>query len=224
MKLDPRSARPRPAANDRRWYGVVSRWIDLRCPQGLQSAPISGIRRYRQRIVDQPDGPALDVLMLAYPEMRPGSLQQTSVSSVHTSVVEGGRGMAGVDSVRRAVVALNQGNVDAYQEAFAPSCLRWSSGSSVAAPAGDVADTLRALHAAFRDLRLDKELLLESGRYVIARWVITGLHEAAFGGIAASGRSIEVRTCEIYEFDGDLVVNTWSYGDPLEMPRQLGVA
>ena len=126
-----------------------------------------------------------------------------------------------VDAVRRAVAALNHGDVDTYAAAFAPSCARWMSGADEPVPAVDVANTLRALHAAFTDFRLDEELLVASEPYVIARWRTTGRHTTEFAGLAPTGRSVDVRTCEIYQLEAGLVVATWSYGDPADMYQQL---
>jgi predicted ester cyclase len=126
-----------------------------------------------------------------------------------------------LDAVRRAVAALNQGDVDTYAAAFAPGCGRWMSGADEPLPAADVANTLRALHRAFTDFRLDEELLVASGSYVIARWRTRGRHTAEFAGLAPTGRSVDVRTCEIYQLEAGQVVATWSYGDPADMYHQL---
>lgn len=129
----------------------------------------------------------------------------------------------GVEHVRAAVAALNRGDVDAYGAAFHPDCIRWSNDTGMAVPAAEVLETLRQLQAAFTDFRLTDELLFGCGDRVVARWRTRGVHTGEFASIPATGRSIDIRTCEVYELSGDLVVATWSYGDPTAMPRQLGL-
>jgi steroid delta-isomerase-like uncharacterized protein len=131
-------------------------------------------------------------------------------------------GSTGTDTVRAAVEALNRGDVTTYQSAFAADCERWMLGGVSPMTSAEVAATLRDLHRAFREFRLEEELLFGCGDRVVARWRTTGVHEGEFAGIAATGRSISVQTCEIYELTGGRVTATWSYGDPLDLARQLG--
>jgi hypothetical protein len=130
-------------------------------------------------------------------------------------------GMDGVARVRAAVDALNCGDIEGYETHFAPTCRRWTLGAGDPVSPAEVGVVLRDLHRAFRGFRLEEELLLGCGSHVVARWRSTGVHEADFAGIAATGRAISVQTCEIYELDGDLVVATWSYGDPADLAQQL---
>jgi predicted ester cyclase len=123
--------------------------------------------------------------------------------------------------VRAAVRALTAGAAPRYQEAFAPTCMRWTLGAGDAVPAGAVAEVLHDLHRAFDGFHLDEELLLDAGRHVVARWRTSGTHVAEYAGIAPTGRTFSVQTCEIYQLDGDAVVATWAYGDPMDLVRQL---
>jgi predicted ester cyclase len=130
-------------------------------------------------------------------------------------------GADGVALVRAAVDALNRGDIDGYSAHFAPGCVRWTLGGGVPVSPIEVAVVLRDLHRAFRGFHLHEELLLGCGSHVVARWRSTGVHEGEFAGMAPTGRSISVQTCEIYELDGDAVIATWSYGDPTDLVRQL---
>ena len=125
------------------------------------------------------------------------------------------------------VAALNAGDPERYLQAFTPTSLRWVPGIEEPFPLVDIAESIGQLTAAFTGFSLGEELLFESGRHVCARWLMTGTHTGEYLGIAPTGRSISVEQCEVYEFDADedgRVTNTWSYGDPLAMFRQLGVA
>jgi steroid delta-isomerase-like uncharacterized protein len=131
-------------------------------------------------------------------------------------------GGTGTEAVRAAVDALNRGDVATYESAFAANCERWMLGVATPMTSAEVATTLRDLHRAFREFRLEEELLFGCGDRVVARWRATGVHQGEFAGIAPTGRAISVETCEIYELTDGRVTATWSYGDPLDLARQLG--
>jgi len=120
-----------------------------------------------------------------------------------------------VEAVRLAVASLNGGDVDAYLAGFDPDCRRWISGFDQPLDFGDVGESLRQLSIAFEGLRLDEDVLFGDERFVCARWRMRGLHRAEYLGLAPTGRSIDVETCEVYEIDDGRVVNTWVYGDVL---------
>jgi len=71
-------------------------------------------------------------------------------------------------------------------------------------------------------VHLGEDLLFGSDRFVCARWRLVGVHTGSYFGIAATGTEISVQNCEVYEYDGTQVVAVWTYGDPLELLRQLG--
>lgn len=131
-----------------------------------------------------------------------------------------------VEAVRAAVAALNAGDPEGYLQAFTPTSLRWVPGIEEPFPLVDIAENIGQLCAAFTGFFLGEELLFGSGRHVCARWLMTGTHSGEYLGIAPTGRVISVAQCEVYAFDADdagRVTNTWSYGDPLALFRQLGV-
>jgi predicted ester cyclase len=126
-------------------------------------------------------------------------------------------------AVRAAVAALNAGDVKGYLDGFSPSCLRWVSGMDVPRTLDDMRSDIVELYGAFEPLHLGEDLLFGSGRFVCARWRLVGVHTGAYFGLAATGREISLQNCEVYEHDGNHVVAVWTYGDPLDLFRQLGV-
>ncbi|MFN8026903.1 MAG: ester cyclase [Acidimicrobiia bacterium] len=131
-----------------------------------------------------------------------------------------------LEALRAAVAALNSGSPEGYLQAFTPTSLRWVPGIEEPFALAAIAENIGQLSSAFTGFVLGEELLFGSGRHVCARWLMEGTHSGEYLGIAPTGRSISVEQCEVYEFDADdggRVINTWSYGDPLAMFRQLGV-
>jgi predicted ester cyclase len=125
------------------------------------------------------------------------------------------------DAVRAAVAALNSGDIDGYLKAFHPLCRRWIVGFEQPLSLPDIDENLRHLSAAFHPLTLDTESLFGADGKVCARWRLRGTHTHDFLGHAATGQHIDVRTCEVYEFAGATVRDVWTYGDPMDLFRQI---
>jgi predicted ester cyclase len=126
-----------------------------------------------------------------------------------------------VDSVRAAVAALNDGDIDGYLGYFDPSCQRWVDGLAQPLALSDIGDNLRQLHAAFEGLHLDEALLFGDERFACAHWRLRGLHVKEYLGFAPKGRSIHVATCEVYEVSDGRVVTAWVHGDLAQLFQQI---
>jgi predicted ester cyclase len=126
-----------------------------------------------------------------------------------------------VNLVRRAVAALNAGDIESYLSGFAPDCLRWVGGLGLALTVPDIRDNLGQLFAAFDELHLDEDLLFGGDGHVCARWTLRGVHAGEYGGIAATHREIAVDTCEVYTFTGGKVTECYVYGESMSLFNQL---
>jgi hypothetical protein len=123
--------------------------------------------------------------------------------------------------VRRAVAALNSGDIEGYLSGFALDCLRWVGGLDVALTVADIRENLRQLIAAFDEFHLDEDLLFGADGHVCARWTLRGIHAGEYGGIAPTRREIAVETCEVYTFTGDKVTECYVYGETMSLFNQL---
>jgi predicted ester cyclase len=128
---------------------------------------------------------------------------------------------AEVNLVRRAVSALNRGDIGGYLSGFAPDCLRWVGGLGVALTVSDIRDNLRQFFAAFDGLHLDEDLLFGGDGHVCARWTLRGVHTGEYGGIAPTYREIAVDTCEVYTFTRDTITECFVYGETMSLFNQL---
>jgi uncharacterized protein len=131
-----------------------------------------------------------------------------------------------VAAIRSAAQRVNSGDIDGYLSAFEPDCLRWVAAIENPFTLDEVAENMRLLAAGFDGLRLAEEALFGQGDLVCARWRLQGIHTGDYLGLEATGRTIDVETCEIYRFGDGLVAETWTYGDPAQLFRQIqsGVA
>jgi hypothetical protein len=131
-------------------------------------------------------------------------------------------GSKAVGVVRPAVSTLNSGDVARYLAYFNPSCQRWAAGFTDPLTFADVGDGLRQIQVAFDGLRLDEDLLFGDETLACARWRIRRRHVRDYLGIAASGRSVDVATCEVYEIgETGLSAGTRSHGSLGDLIRQI---
>ena len=152
------------------------------------------------------------------------NVRQPKWTSVHRLVPGKGHPLSDnpeVNLVRRAVAALNAGDIEGYLSGFALDCLRWVGGLGVALTVPDIRDNLGQLFAAFDNLHLEEDLLFGGDGHVCARWTLRGVHTGEYGGIAPTHREIAVGTCEVYTFTGDKVTECHVYGESMSLFNQL---
>lgn len=77
--------------------------------------------------------------------------------------------------------------------------------------------------AGLPDLHVTLEDALASGDEVTARYTVRGTHQGTFLGLQPTGRTIEMKTMEIWRFENDLVVEHWDSVNTLEVLQQLQV-
>lgn len=77
-------------------------------------------------------------------------------------------------------------------------------------------------HAGVADLRMEIHELVADGDLVAFRWSFTGTHTGTWMGREATNRPFVLNGMNLERFDGDLVVEHFSYPDLLGLLRQLG--
>jgi predicted ester cyclase len=125
------------------------------------------------------------------------------------------------DLIRRAVAALNAGDVEGYLAGFSPDSPRWASGLATPLTLDDIRANLILLIAAFDRLHLDEDLLFGARGFVCARWTLRGVHTGDYGGIAPTHRDVAVESCEIYAVADGKVVQSWVYSDMTSLFDQI---
>lgn len=143
------------------------------------------------------------------------------MSTAATSGDKSDAGSPEEDLIRRAVAALNAGDVEGYLAGFSPDAPRWVSGLDTPLTISDIRANLTLLTAAFEGLHLDEDLLFGARGFVCARWTLRGVHTGDYGGIAATHRDIAVESCEIYALTGGKVVESWVYSDMTSLFDQI---
>ena len=81
----------------------------------------------------------------------------------------------------------------------------------------------RAQIAAFPDLAMKVQDIIDGGDKVAARVRLTGTHKGEFMGMPPTGRTIDVQLIDIMRFGDDgLVYEHWGVLDAMAMMQQLG--
>ena len=117
---------------------------------------------------------------------------------------------------------INAGNIDAGVESFAIDAVDHDP-----APAQpDGRDGFKAffteLTTAFPDAHIEPVHLVADENNVAVAYTLTGTHQGEFQGIAATGKTIEVRGLQIGRFENGQIVERWGSSDELGILQQLG--
>jgi steroid delta-isomerase-like uncharacterized protein len=81
-----------------------------------------------------------------------------------------------------------------------------------------------AIRTALPDARYEVDDLVSEGDKVVVRWRLLGTHQGAFGGIAATGRAIELKGIAIYRVDGGKLMERWVVTDLYGLLEEMGSA
>jgi steroid delta-isomerase-like uncharacterized protein len=80
-----------------------------------------------------------------------------------------------------------------------------------------------AFFTALPDLTATMEDLVISGDRVVGRFVYRGTHAGEFMGIPATGRSVEMRSIDIWRVENGMFVEHWDELNTLQLFEQMGV-
>jgi len=126
-------------------------------------------------------------------------------------------------TLRRMYDLINARDIDAFGDCLADDFVEHEE-----LPGGDptrngVKDFFRMQIAAFPDLAMTVQDVIDGGDTVVARVQFTGTHQGEFMGMPATGRRVDVPLIDIMRFaDDGLVREHWGVFDAMAMMRQLG--
>ena len=126
-------------------------------------------------------------------------------------------------TVRRAYDLINAGDIDGFGELLADDFVEHEE-LPVGAPTREgVKDFFRMEIAAFPDLTMTVEDIVDGGDKVVARVRFTGTHQGELMGMPPTGKSVNVQVIDIMRFaDDGLVHEHWGVFDAMGMMQQLG--
>jgi len=114
------------------------------------------------------------------------------------------------DRIRQAnEQLLNQGNLNKLEEFFSSSYVNHSLGDGL----GPIREYVSSIRAAFPDLRVEVEILLQQGDMVAWRRTERGTFKADFRGTKATGREVVWHAVVISRVKDGHIVEEWGLGD-----------
>ncbi len=116
-----------------------------------------------------------------------------------------------------------RGNLDVCDDVFALNYVRHDLRPTEAGPGPEGQKQIAAsFRSAFPDLRLDVEILVAEGDYVVGRWTADGTHLGSWGAVEATGRRATFSGVNIFRFENGKVAEIWNHRDDLAYGLQTG--
>jgi predicted ester cyclase len=128
-------------------------------------------------------------------------------------------------AIRRLISEVwNRRQFDVIDELFAPGATIFESGTALPTRGPDgVKQGIGAFCAAFPDIRIEIDDLIDAGEKVVLRWSSVGTHQGEFQGISPTNRKVTANGIAIYRFAEGKVAEEWMNTDSLGVLKQLGV-
>lgn len=114
----------------------------------------------------------------------------------------------------------NEHNVDGIDHLFSPH-FKHNFRMPLAPGLAGFKDIGRMMNAAFPDVRVTEEALLEAGDHVIERSSAVGTHRGPFMGLAGTGRTVRWHEIHIYQLHRGLIAEHWVELSTLELLEQI---
>lgn len=117
---------------------------------------------------------------------------------------------------------INAGDLDAAMQSFAPNAVDHDPAPGQGPGREGFKAFFTELTTAFPDAKIQPEKAIADENNVAVAYTLTGTHQGEFHGIAATGKTIEVRGMQIGRFEDAQIVERWGSSDELGIMQQLG--
>lgn len=117
---------------------------------------------------------------------------------------------------------INNGDLDAAMESFSVDALDHDPAPGQGPGRAGFKDFFTELTSAFPDAHIEPATLVADDEHVCVAYTLTGTHKGDFQGIAATGRSIDVRGVQIGRFADGQIVERWGSTDEVGILKQIG--
>lgn len=124
---------------------------------------------------------------------------------------------------RWAEEVLNQGQLDAIEELFAPEYADHTNPPDFPPGREGHEQVIALYHVAFPDFHYAVEYTVAEGDLVVVRGTYQGTHRGAFFGIPPTGRQITTTGMHLFRLANGKIAEHWCNNDDLGVMRQLGV-
>ena len=118
---------------------------------------------------------------------------------------------------------INGGDFDTFDELVADDVIEHEELPGFSQDKAGVRASFQMMRAAFPDMRFEVERMVAEGDTVVIQSHFSGIHEAEFMGIPATGRALDVGVIDILRVANDRLAEHWGIMDSMSMMQQLGV-
>ncbi len=130
---------------------------------------------------------------------------------------------ANIAALERMAECVNTGNLDGLDEVVDADAIDHDPAPDQKRGPEGFKEFFGTLRAAFPDLALAPVTVVADDDHVAMAYTITGTHDGEFMGIAATGKQITARGCEIVKFRDAKLIERWGSSDEMGIMTQLGV-
>lgn len=118
--------------------------------------------------------------------------------------------------------AVNTGNYDLFDEVVSPDCVDHDPAPNQAAGPAGYRALFSEMRAAFPDMQVGVEALVQDDDNIAFAYTFTGTHQGTLMGIEPTGRAVRFRGMQISRFRDGLMTERWGSSDQLGMLQQIG--
>ena len=119
---------------------------------------------------------------------------------------------------------VNKGNLAPIDEAFAENYIaHLSDGTELNGPA-EFKQFITMLRSAFPDIQYKVEDIACDGDILAVRTSFTGTMTGPLRGIPPTGKKVAMQEALFYRYEGDKIVEEWTFINQMAMLQQLGIA
>lgn len=126
-------------------------------------------------------------------------------------------------TIRRIYDLVNAHDIDGFSQYLADDFVEHEDLPDGVTSRDGVIGWFTMLFAAFPDVAMTPEDVIDGGEKVVARVRLTATHQGDFMGMPATGRAVDIPLIDIMRFGDDgLVHEHWGISDQAAMMQQLG--
>jgi len=129
---------------------------------------------------------------------------------------------ANIAAQQRLAENINAGNVAAAVESFGEEAVDHDPAPGQGPGREGFKTFFTELTSAFPDAHIEAAHLVADDDHVAIAYTLSGTHRGDFNGLAATGKTIEVRGMQIGRFEDGQIVERWGSSDELGIMKQLG--
>lgn len=127
-----------------------------------------------------------------------------------------------LDTNKRLGEAVSTGNLQAFNEIFAPNVVDHDPAPDQGKGPKGFIDFFTVMRTAFPDLKVTVDHLVQDENNIAMAYKIHGTHKGDFLGIAPTNKRIDARGVQIARFENGKIVERWGSSDELGIVKTLG--